>query len=187
MSHPFEKLHPVIQRRLFIVLLSLTILIMVIMNMVGMILNTAEAPSGIVSFELAYTPARAQSIINSWSSAAQLRAAFIQGLDFLFPLVYSTMFGLGSIMAAGVLRIRGKRFAQWGVILAWGLWLAALFDYIENIALITLLFGRVTSPFPEIAGVCAVIKFTMILLGTIYVLFGLVMRILPQRSIRSAT
>jgi len=187
MSHPFEKLHPVNQRKLFIFLLILTILIMLIMNMVGMTLYTAEAPSGIISFELAYSPGRTQEIINSWSSAAQLRAAFIQGLDFLFPLVYSVMFGLGSIMAAGVFRIRGNPFARWGVTLAWGLGLAALCDYIENIALITLLFGRVVPPYPEIAGVCAVIKFTVILIGSIYMLFGLVMRILPQRSTKAAT
>jgi hypothetical protein len=187
MSHPFEKLHPAIQRRLFIFLLILTILIMLVMNMVGTILYTAESPSGIISFELAYSPARAYQIINSWSTSAQLRAAFIQGLDFLFPLVYSTMFGIGSIMAGGVLRIRGKPFARWGVILAWGLWLAAICDYIENIALITLLFGRVVSPFPEIAGVCAVIKFAMILIGSIYIIYGLVMRIIPKRSTRAAT
>lgn len=187
MSHPFEKLCPAIQRRLFIFLLILTILITLVMNTVGTILYTTDSPSGIISFELAYSPARAQKIINSWSSTAQVRAAFIQGLDFLYPLVYSAMLGLGSIMAAGVLRIRGKPLARWGITLAWGMWLAAICDYIENIALIMLLFGRVVSPLSEIAGVCAVIKFTMILIGSIYILYGLAMRILPQRTSRVAT
>lgn len=187
MHHPFEQLKPITNRQLFFILLILTILIMVVMNSIGSALNTPEAPSGIVSFELAFTPARAQQMINSWSTDAQLRAAFIQGLDFLFPLVYSAMFGLGCIMAAGVLGARGKPFARLGVWLAWGFWLAAACDYVENIALMILLLGRVVSPFPEIAGVCAVIKFSIFLTGITYILYGLVIRILPQRSEQAAT
>jgi hypothetical protein len=187
MNHPFEQLKPTLQKWLFILLLILTILIMVVMNIIGSPLNTPEAPSGIVSFELAFSPARAQQMLSSWGSAAQLRAAFIQGLDFLFPLVYSTALGIGCILAAGVLRSRGRPLARLGAPLAWGLWLAAACDYIENIALVILLFGRVVSPIPEIAGVCAVIKFTLILVGIVYILYGLVMRLLPERSAQAAT
>jgi len=58
--------------------------------------------------------------------------------------------------------------------------LAALLDYIENIALVALLFGRLRSPFPEIAGVCAVIKFSIIITAIWYIFYGLVIRTLSS-------
>ena len=187
MSHPFESLKPAFQKKYFISLLIATILIMVIMNVIGSPLITPSAPSGIVSFEFAFSPGRAQQIINSWSPDAQLRAAFIQGLDFLFLLVYSAALGLGCVLTADVLRTRGKKLSRLGAPLAWGLVLAALCDYIENIALVVLLFGRVQSPFPEIAGVCAVIKFSMIFIVIGYILYGLVIRILSRSRTQSTT
>ncbi|MFZ0534391.1 MAG: hypothetical protein WAM09_14535 [Anaerolineales bacterium] len=187
MSHPLEQLKPAQQKSLFIPLLILTIFIMVTMNIIGLPLNTPVAPSGIVSFELAFSPTHAQQIILSWNAQSQLRAAFLQGLDFLFPLVYSVALGLGCILTSHVLAGRGKPFSMIGAALAWGLWIAALCDYIENIALVVLLFGRVVSPYPEIAGFCALIKFTLILAGIAYILYGLLMRVLPLKSTQTAT
>jgi hypothetical protein len=187
MSHPLEQLKPAQQKRLFFPLLILTILMMVIMNIIGSPLNTPVAPSGIVSFELAFSPTHAQQIILSWDAPTQLRAAFLQGLDFLFPLVYSVALGLGCILTSGLLAMRGKPLSMFGAALAWGLWVAALCDYVENIALVVLLFGRVASPYPEIAGFCALIKFTLILAGIAYILYGLLIRMLPLKSTQTAT
>jgi hypothetical protein len=187
MSHPFEHLKPAIQKKSFIILLIITILIMVIMNVIGAPLTTLSAPYGIISFELAFSPARAQEIISSWSPDSQLRAAFIQGLDFLFPLVYAAALGLGCLMTANVLRTRRKPLSGLGVPLAWGLLLAALCDYIENVALVVILFGRLQSPLPEIAGVCAIIKFSIILAAIGYTLYGLVIRTLINPSTQSTT
>ena len=187
MSHPFEQLKPASHRAIFIPLLTLTILIFLAMNAIGAPLNNPVAPSGIVSFEFAFTPTRALQILNSWSDAVQLRAAFIQGLDFLFPLVYSATIGLGCIMTANVLRAVKRPLVWFGAPLAWGLWLAAVCDYIENISLVILLFDRVASPFPEIAGACAAIKFSLILIGTVYALFGMVIWMLPFKPLQSAT
>jgi hypothetical protein len=83
-------------------------------------------------------------------------------------------------LTAGVLRRRGKLLSGSGVPLTWGLVLAALFDYFENIALVVLLFGRVQSPLPEIAGVCAVVKFSLIIIAILYILYGLAIRILSR-------
>lgn len=187
MRHPFESINPSAQKKYFIFLFILTIAIMVIMNVIGAPLTTPDATSGIVSFELAFTPVRAQQIISSWSMDDQLRAAFIQGLDFLFPLVYSFALGLGCLMAANVLSSRGKPLKGLGVSLAWALGVAAICDYIENIALVAILFGRLHSPFPEIAGGCAVIKFSLILIAMVYILYGLVIRIMVRSTLESAT
>jgi len=112
MRHPLENIKPNDQKNCFIALLILTIVVMAIMNIIGSPLTTASAPYGIVSFELAYTPVRAKEIISSWNTDAQLRAAFIQGLDFLFPLLYSSALGLGCLMTARILHSRGKRLSR---------------------------------------------------------------------------
>jgi hypothetical protein len=176
MRHPLLCLQAEDQKKGFIILLSLAILIMVVMNLIGAPLTTTSAPAGIVSFELAFSPSHAQEIISSWSPDSQLRAAFIQGLDFLFPLVYSAALGLGCILAGRVLFERRKPLANWGLILAWALIVAAACDYLENIALVTELFGKVISPYPEIAGFCAVLKFSVIIIAIVHILYGLVVR-----------
>jgi hypothetical protein len=187
MSHPFEQFSSTLQKKLFVPLFILTVLIMVGMNLISLPLYTPEAPSGIISFELAFTPSHSQQIISTWSAVAQLRAAFIQGLDFLFALVYSFTLGLACLMAARVLKIRSKPGARLGEGLAWAMWLAATLDYIENIALVVLLFSRVRSPFPEIAGICGSIKFIIILVGFLYALYGFVIRLLPDHSSQPET
>ena len=187
MRHPLESMNPKSQKNLFIILLSLTILIMLVMNIIGAPLTTASAPAGIVSFELAFSPGNARQMLSSWDQEALLKASFIQGLDFLFPLVYSTSLGLGCLLAARSLCDKGKPLPGLGRITAWGLVLGALFDYIENIALLAVLFGSPRSPFPEIAGVCALIKFTIIFFTIAYMIYGLIMKLLVKTLTKPAT
>ena len=106
-----------------------------------------------------------------------VRAAFIQGLDFLFPLVYSSAIGLGCLMAGGVLQVRKWPLSRLGGMLAWGLWLAAGFDYIENFALTALLFGTEGATWAMLSTVCATVKFLLIFLGMVYALYGLMIRL----------
>ena len=64
--------------------------------------------------------------------------------------------------------------------------LAAILDSIENMALTTLILGSVVSPWPEIARWCAILKFTLIFIGIVYVIYGgvvaLVVRISPAEE-----
>ncbi len=166
-------------RAVFMIFTVLSLIIMSVMNFAGLPLNTAAAPSGIVSFEIAGSAANAQAILASWDSAARVRAAFIQGLDFLFPPVYSTAVALGCLLASTALARRGSQLARFGRGLAWGQWAAAGFDYVENIALVALLFGAPGSPWPQIALACALVKFTLLFLGLVYCFFGLAMRAVP--------
>jgi hypothetical protein len=187
MIHQFDRLNPNFQKRFFIFMLTMTILIMIIMNVIGVPLVTKYASSGIISFEFAFSVARARLIINSWSPDSQLRAAFIQGLDFLFPPVYSIALGFGCLLSHKVLSTRRKPLSGSGIIITWGLVMAVFFDYLENISLVALLLGRLQSPFPQIAGVCAVIKFTLIFIAIGYILYGLIIGILAKSARQSAT
>ena len=182
MKHPLERISPQQRTVIFYILLGVTIILLISMNFVGMPLNNTSAPQGIISFEFAATPERAQEMLDSWSPAARIRAGFIQGLDFLFPLAYSTTVGLGCVMAAGVITRRGQAIARLGPWLAWGLWLAAALDYIENIGLVLLLLGAVQSPYPQIAAVCATLKFVLIIAGLVYSFYGLALKAVPAAS-----
>lgn len=182
MTHPFERIKPERRNGYFYVLLAGTLLLMVTMNWIGAALNTTSAPYGIVSFEFAGTSEKAQAIMESWGEAGRGRAAFIQGLDFLFPLVYSSAIGLGCLMAGGVLRGRNWPLAGLGAVLAWGQWLAAGFDYAENIALTALLFGAQATGWAIFATICAAVKFLLVFAGLVFACYGLVIRLVIPKS-----
>ena len=172
MSHPLHHLNPAAQKRTLLVLAVLTLAVLAVFRVIDRPLQTAAAPSGIVSFELAGTLAAAQAMVASWDRQAQLLAAFGLGLDYLFMPLYSTAIGLACIVAAGG-PLRGRRLlAGMGWLLAWGLWLAALLDAVENTALLQVLLGSEVPAWPAIARWCASLKFLLILAGLAYALLA---------------
>lgn len=124
--------------------------------------------SGIVSFELARTPETATSMVDSWNSRARIFAAFGLGFDFLFMPLYATALSAGLLLAAARLKGAWRALAN---LLGWGVYLAIVFDAIENIALFSVLTGEIGSN-PQIAFWCASIKFGLLLLGLGYALIG---------------
>lgn len=171
-SHPLQRLFPASQRRALIVLTVVTLMVMAVFRIIDRPLQTSAAPSGIVSFELAGTLAAAQAMIASWDQQAQLLAAFSLGLDYLFMPLYSTAIALACVVAAGG-PLRSRRLlAGLGLLLAWGLWLAALLDAVENYALLQVLLGSEILAWPAIARWCASLKFLLILAGLAYALIG---------------
>lgn len=172
MSEPLFPLSPSRRRIIFLALLADTILISLIMGWAGQPLATPAAPNGIVSFELAGSPSASQAILDSWDARAQVHAAFIQGLDFLYLLVYALTFSLVALSSARVIQRLGWPLAQLGKPVAFSFGLAALCDVIENIALVLILFGTPRSPLPEIAAVCAWIKFAVLFVGMVYIFYG---------------
>lgn len=133
-------------------------------------LRTPAVPSGIVSYELAASPAAANSMLVSWDETARVSAAFGLGFDFLFMPSYAIALSLAVMLAAG--RRRGRFWAVAGKTLSWGAFAAAGFDAVENVALFSILLNGVASPLPELAFVCAVIKFLILLFGVFYALTG---------------
>ena len=124
---------------------------------------------GIVSFELAGTPEKAEAIIQSWDARAQLFAAFGLGFDYLFLFAYGITISLGVLMAADK---QGGKFANFANHVGWGVLLAALLDAIENFALRRLLTGTATELCPRIAVFSATIKFILLAFGLGFSLVG---------------
>lgn len=173
MSHPLESISPSTRSRAFIWLLLATALLFFAFRFIG-----PDKPN-IVEFELAGSSVKSQAIIDAWSPVDRIHAGFSLGIDYLFMPLYSTTIALALIWAAGVLSL--KRWRSIGLALAWGLWLAAIFDALENLALIKTLFDTTAiDPWPQIAATCATIKFTLIVVGLLYLIAAVIMRLIRR-------
>ena len=172
LTHPLNAIPSDKRARVFVPLLIATLVITFLFRFIG------PAQPSIVDFELAGSVDQAQAIINAWSETDRIRAGFSLGFDYLYMPVYSTTIALACVMAAGVLKQRAWHTI--GILLAWGLWIAAVSDATENLALLNELLGNNVAPWPQIAQICATIKFGLILLGLLYVVVGVVLRLIKK-------
>jgi len=172
--HPFNWLSASGQKRAFVVLLALTLVVMVSLNALGRPLNTEVAPLGIVSFELAGELSLARSMVESWGQTGQVYAGLNLGLDYLFMVAYSSAIALGCVLVA---RSLSRRV---GLLLAWAQFGAALLDAVENYALIQVLLGSQQVLWPLVARWCAIPKFLIVAAGLVYVSVGAVLAVLTK-------
>jgi hypothetical protein len=173
MNHPFTFIHKWNRKPVFLVMLVWTVGLFAIFQLLNAPLVTPAAPYGIVSHQLAWTPEKAQAILNSWSGRASMFAAFGLGLDFLFIPSYVFTVGLGALLAAG----RHRNMAVWlrklGIYATYGVFIGAVFDVLENILQAQqFLNGIVTAPVTVLTGICASLKFGLLGLGLLYGLLG---------------
>lgn len=172
LRHPFEWLAPSKEKWVFLLFLALTLAVMASLQRLGQPLQTAAAPQGIISFELAGTLPLARQMIDSWGPTGQVYAGLDLGLDYLFLVAYANTIGLGCVLVADRL---GRLFAPLAVVgigLAWAQLGAAVFDAVENYALIQLLLGSEQTAWPIVARGCALSKFLLVGLGLVYVVLG---------------
>ena len=169
MRHPLEFVSNPFRKRLFFTFLFLTLLLFAVFRVLDEPLRTSAAPNGIVSFELAGTPAQAQAMLASWSQEGKLFAAFGLGIDYLFMPLYAVALAFGTLLAAG-------RHAGWlkslGAVAGYGAFAAPLFDAVENFALFQVLLGAAQPSHPAVAAVCASIKFALLIFGLVYALIA---------------
>ena len=167
---PLEFIPALKRLPIFWLFLALTLAFFAVFNWLDQPLRTAAAPSGIVSYELAGNPEAANAMRDSWDESARLAVAFGLGLDFLFMPVYATALSLSILLAAT--RRRGGVWYALGKALGWGAFLATGFDAVENISLFYILLNTANTPMPQLAWGCALIKFSLLLMGIAYALFG---------------
>ena len=173
MRHPLEVIAPEQRGRVFAPLLIATLALTFLFRFIG-----PDRPT-IVDFELAGSVEKAGQIVRAWSATDHIRAGFSLGLDYLYMPLYSTTIALGCILALGA-----SKNALWrssGVLLAWGLWIAAISDALENVALYAILLGGNVTPWPQAAQICATIKFGLIALGLSYVVIGVMGKVVTRR------
>ena len=173
MTHPLASLPHDKRVRVFLSLLIATLVLTFLFRFIG-----PNQPT-IVDFELAGSVPKAQAIIDAWSETDRIRAGFSLGIDYLYMPVYSTTIALACVLAA--LALKSNAWRSIGLLLAWGLWAAAIFDAIENVALFTILLGNNVAPYPQIAQICATIKFGLILAGLAYVVVGVIAKVAARK------
>ncbi len=132
-----------------------------------LLLRNDVAPNGIVSFELAGTGERARAMIDSWSPSAREAVMLIQGLDYLYLLVYPAFLSLLCSKLAGRL---GGTWEKLGISLSSGVWLCAPLDAVENQALIAQVMHGASDALAHRAYLAAVPKFFFFTLAVAFVL-----------------
>ncbi len=170
--HPLVAIPSDKRTRAFVPLLIATLVITFLFRFIG------PAQPTIVDFELAGSVPKAQAMMDAWNENDRIRAGFSLGFDYLYMPVYSTTIALACVMAAGALKRQAWHIV--GLLLAWGLWIAAVSDATENLALFTELLGNNVAPWPQVAQICATIKFGLIVLGLLYVVAGVVLRLIKK-------
>jgi hypothetical protein len=187
MQHPLEFVRIEYRKRLFFLLLAVTLLLFGIFRILDTPLRTDAAPNGIVSFELAGNPQTARAITDSWKQMSLLLssvagqpnlnvvnmpyayAAFGLGLDYLFMPSYALALAFGTLL---VVQKHSGGLKLLGVVAGWSVLAAALFDALENFALWQVLLGAYDSSYPAIAAFCATIKFGLLIFGLGVGIFG---------------
>jgi hypothetical protein len=170
--HPFDRVPEQARWPLLALLLAFSFWLGTKAGADGYLYNSQIAPDGIVSLEMAGNADEAQRIIrfwDLWGARDDARGSVVY--DYVFLIFYSATIALACVMAAPLMG-RGRRWhKRLGYALAWAQWLAALFDAVENVALLKMLslagFGNT---WPAVARWCAIPKFLLIFSGIAYVL-----------------
>jgi hypothetical protein len=172
-THPFEH-WPVSGRRpKVLALISAALVLFMVIVLLDSPLRASDE-GGTVSLEVAGSSGRASEITAAWRADGTLEnAAFIDGLDFLYALVYSAALAGLCVAGSSAFKRRGHdRLALAGIVAAWIASAVAAFDCAENSALAVVLLDGPESPWPAIALGSAIPKFAGSVVALLFALAG---------------
>jgi hypothetical protein len=148
LRHPFEWLSSTAQKRALWLLQPITWGVMYSLQHIGESLITPAAPNGIVSFELAGSMQRVDEIGTSWAPAGFFPVGLSLGLDYLFMPLYACSIALSCVLLTSRTALI---LGNLSTLVAWGQFLAAALDAVENYALIQLLQGEQENFWPVLS------------------------------------
>lgn len=125
-------------------------------------LRNEVASAGIVSFELAGSAERASAILASWDQGAREAAMLLQGLDYLYLLVYPALLYL---LVARVGSRLGGAWEAASAGISRSVLLCCPLDAVENHALIAQLTGGAAESLARRAWLTAAAKFGLLSLA----------------------
>ena len=166
---PFDFMQPRAEGWALVVLSVLVVSTSIWLGAIGAPLETDAAPQGIISFELARTAEGAHAVLESWDARAREAAMLLQGVDFLYLLVYPAWFSLATIRLA---RRLGPTLSRIGRGFAWAVLLAAPLDVVENFALLDQLASGPSQASAVLAWACAVPKFALVFAAALFLVIG---------------
>lgn len=148
-----------------------TLLLGAVLRYLDSFLRNASAPNGIISFELAKDTETATAMLQSWDEIAKTALGLSLGFDFIFPICYSGLLAL-LIIKSGHLAWNKVKLLKRTISLANWMAVVMLCDFIENIGLIQLSLGSITTFWVTLAYFSALIKFCLIFIGIGYILIS---------------
>ena len=178
---PFSKISKKQEKKITFSVLYLLVMTLTTMQFLNTNLTNITAPNGIISFEFSKTLERAQEILDSWSPTAKVFAGLNLGLDFLFLIIYTLFLALLIHKLNERLWV-GKPFHKIGEFLVWSMFIAAIFDTVENVCLIKLLTGNMEQYWVSVAYVFALVKFILIIVAILYIISNFFILLLKKRS-----
>ena len=157
-----------------------TIFFLLVLQLQGKQLITPLSPSGILSLEFSYHSDHTQSIATTWKNS--LRGAF--RINMLLDFLLIPFYGLFLYSTCGYFSVhyqsgRGQRF---GVLLAFGSLLAMVFDVIENVLMSFSIHITATSFTSMLTTAMAAIKFLLIGLALLYIIFSAALMLLRKKT-----
>jgi hypothetical protein len=153
---------------------SLTVALFVVLAIIDGHLTDTGGP-GIVPFELAFTSDRAVEILGDWGADGRDDARLSLWLDYAFLVAYAAFWRLA------ILRVRDALgWRRWPAIAAFPV-AAAVFDALENAALLATIEQGGDQPWPALAGAFACVKFALLTPATLYAIAGAVALVARRR------
>lgn len=137
------------------------------MRLQGAGLITAVSKMGIVDLEMADTPSRLTVLLTAWNKTTAVNNILI---DFLFIPSYALFLSLGCRQLA--MGYHPSGILKTGILLAKGVWLAAIFDVIENLLMLGSIHGYYTPSSLQLTRWVAIIKFSLVAAAILFVLAG---------------
>jgi hypothetical protein len=141
--------------------------------------NLPESDYGIIAYEFAWTVDKVLEIFSDWGVIGMSAQATGIWSDFPYILGYS-LFISGCIWLTA--RMNKEKMQNFGLIITFAPFLAGFLDAIENTFLLIMLNNpsSIRVLFPQIAAICAGLKFALIIAGILYFLVALVLGIINK-------
>jgi hypothetical protein len=169
------------RRQLLILLGIATVVLDLVMVYLDHKMEDAGGPS-VLGFEFAGSEQQATNVMSEWGRSGRHYARWSLWLDYAFMLSYGSFFALAAIATRDFTRKRRlRRLAAVGIVAPVAAVAAAGFDATENVFMLLTLGAHGGGFAPPIAAVCASLKFALIAFAIVYVLWGLVARLLLIR------
>ena len=157
-----------------------TLILLVVLGVIDQRLQDTGGP-GIVEFEFVGTEDRAEEIKEDWGADGRDRARLSLIVDYPYLVAYGAFLTLAVAATRDLGRRREwRRWAAFGAAIATFPILGALCDALENANLLLVLDDRGAGAAPLLATVFAGAKFLLVTVALVYVLAGLVARVVRR-------
>lgn len=131
-------------------------------------LKTSATPYGIISFELCGFSSSCKAALAHWGPRGQALAMLSLGLDYLFLVLYPALICISLLLVVSSVPNSLKPIT---IVIAWSCVAIGLADAIENYALIQVILSESGSQYGLLGSIFATIKFVMLGLALLWLLF----------------